>query len=79
MYNLDENLLIIQALAVCIARKKQKSNRRERKLIELEEANVTGLRQARRTYYKGLSEIRNLEAFKLKFENEFENEFRINQ
>lgn len=67
----NEQLMIIQALGTCIARKKQKSNRRKRILEESESKEETGLHQLRRNVYKGIEEIQEFENLKQKLENEF--------
>jgi len=67
-----EQLMIIQALGICIARKNQKSNRRQRLLANAEDEGQTGLHQLRRNVYKGLEEIQQFEILKLKLENEFD-------
>ena len=58
MQNKNEQLMIIQALGTCIARKIQKSNRRERILKIAEEKGETCLHQLRRNLHKGLEEIK---------------------
>lgn len=68
----NEQLLIIQALGTCIARKRQKSNRRQRILQDAEAKGETGLHQLRRNVYKGFEEIAELELLKEKLENEFD-------
>ena len=73
MKNKNEQLMIIQALGTCIARKKQKANRRQRILKDAEEKGETGLHQLRRNVFKGLEEINEFENLKLKLENEFSN------
>jgi len=67
-----EQLMIIEALGTCIARRKQKSNRRQRMLAQFEAEGVTGLHQLRRNIYRGLENIREFEIIKLKLENEFD-------
>lgn len=67
---MNEQLMIIQALGTCIARKKQKSNRRQRKLQKAQENNEPGLHQLRRNVYKGIEEIKEFELLKEKLENE---------
>lgn len=68
----NEQLMIIQALGTCIARKRQKSNRRLRILQDAEAKQETGLHQLRRNVYKGFEEIADLELLKEKLENEFD-------
>ena len=68
----DEQLMIIQALGTCIARKNQKSNRRQRILKDAEEKGETGLHQLRRNVYKGIEEIAEFETLKQRLENEFD-------
>jgi hypothetical protein len=67
----NEELMIIQALRTCIARKKQKSNRIQRILKEAEEKCETGLHQLRRNVYKEIQQISEFETLKQKLENEF--------
>ena len=67
----NEQLMIIQALGTCIARKKQKSNRLQRILANAEDEWQTGLHKIRRNVYKGLEEIKEFEILKLKLENEY--------
>lgn len=71
----DEQLMIIQALGVCISRKIQKSNRRKRILQDAEEKKEAGLHQLRRSVYKGLEEIKAFEVLKDKIEKEFNFQF----
>lgn len=66
--------MIIQALGTCVARKRQKNNRRQRILREAEENKETGLHQLRRNVYKGFEEIADLELLKEKLEQEFPTE-----
>jgi hypothetical protein len=66
-----EQLMIIQALGTCIARKNQKSNRRQRLLANAEAEGQTGLHQLRRNVYKGIEEIKEFETLKERLENEF--------
>ena len=68
----NEQLMIIQALGTCIARKNQKSNRRQRILKDAVEKGETGLHQLRRNVYKGLEEIKEFETLKERLENEFD-------
>lgn len=68
----NEQLMIIQTLRTCIARKRQKSNRRQRILQDAE--GETGLHQLRRNVYKGFEEIAELELLKEKLEAEFATE-----
>ena len=68
----NEQLMIIQALGTCICRKRQKNNRRMRKLQEAEENKETGLHQLRRAIYKVFEEIADLELLKERLENEFD-------
>ena len=67
----NEQLMIIQALGTCIARKNQKSNRRQRILKDAEEKGEIGLHQLRRNVYKGFEEIKEFETLKERLENEF--------
>ena len=67
-----EQLMIIQALGTCIARKNQKANRRQRILKQAEADGVVGLHQLRRNVFKGFEEIKEFEKLKLKIENEFD-------
>ena len=67
----NEQLMIIQALGTCIARKGQKSNRRQRILKDAEEKGETGLHQLRRNVYKGIEEIAEFQVLKERLENEF--------
>ena len=67
----NEQLMIIQALGTCIARKNQKSNRRQRLLSNAEAEGQTGLHQLRRNVYKGIEEIKEFETLKERLENEF--------
>lgn len=69
--NKDEQLMIIQALGICIARKNQKANRRQRILKDAEEKGETGLHKLRRNVYKGFEEIKEFQSLKEKIENEF--------
>ena len=69
--NKDEQLMIIQALGTCIARKRQKTNRRERILKQAETDGKTGLHQLRRNVYKGFAEIKEFEKLKEKLEDDF--------
>lgn len=68
----DELIMIIQAISTCIARKKQKANRRQRILEDLQAKNQTGLHQLKRTMHKGLREIEDFEKLKTKLETDFE-------
>lgn len=68
----NEQLMIIQALGTCIARKKQKANRRQRILKQAETDGETGLHQLRRNVYKGFEEIKEFEKLKEKLEDEFD-------
>ena len=68
----NEQLMIIQALGTCIARKNQKSNRRQRLLANAETEGQTGLHQLRRNVYKGIEEIKEFELLKEKLENELD-------
>jgi hypothetical protein len=70
--NKNELLMCIQSVSVLIARKKQKSNRRQRILKRAETDGETGLHQLRRSVYKGIIEIKEFEIFKEKLENEFD-------
>lgn len=67
-----EQLMIIQALGTCIARKGQKSNRRQRLLATAEAEGQTGLHQLRRNVYKGIKEIKEFQSLKERLENEFD-------
>lgn len=71
----DEQLLIIQALGTCIARRRQKANRRQRILQQAEEKGETGLHQLRRNVYRGFAQIEEFEALKERLENEFDYKF----
>jgi hypothetical protein len=68
----EEQLLIIQAVQTCIARKRQKLNRRKRIIAKLIEEQKTGLHQFRRTIHKNEVEIQQLEEIKTKLEIEFD-------
>ena len=70
----DEQLMIIQALGTCIARKNQKANRRQRILKKAEADGETCLHQLRRNVYKGFEEIKEFETLKQRLENEFDND-----
>lgn len=72
MKNKSEQLMIIQALSTCIARKNQKSNRRQRILKQAELNGETGLHQLRRNVYKGIEEIKEFQSLKERLENEFD-------
>lgn len=74
MQNKNEQLMIIQALSTCIARKSQKANRRQRILKQAETDGETGLHQLRRNVYKGFEEIKEYQSLKEKLENEFDKE-----
>ena len=67
-----EQLMIIEALGTLIARRKQKNNRRERKLQQLEVEGVTGLHQLRRNIYRVAEEILHFELLKERLEGEFD-------
>lgn len=71
--NANEQLMLIQALGTCIARKKQKTTRRQRILKTAEEKGEPGLHQLRRNLYKGIEEIKEFETLKERLENEFRN------
>lgn len=73
--NKDEQLMIIQALGTCIARKNQKANRRQRILKQAETDGETGLHKLRRNVYKGFEEIKEFEKLKEKLEFEFDEKF----
>jgi hypothetical protein len=73
MKSKNEQLMIIQALSTCIARKKQKYNRRKRILEDSENKGEIGLHQLRRNVFKGIEEIKEFETLKSKLENEFSN------
>ena len=73
--NKNEQLMIIQALRTCIARKNQKANRRQRILQQAEEKGETGLHQLRRNVYRGFAQIEEFEALKERLENEFDYKF----
>ena len=70
----NEQLMIIQALGTCIARKKQKVNRRLRILKYAQDKEESGLHQLRRNIFKSKEEIREFETLKERLENEFDNE-----
>ena len=74
MQTKDELMLLIQAVSVCIARKRQKANRRQRILEDLQTAGTTGLHQFKRTIHKGLREIQEFKMLKQKLEKDFEND-----
>ena len=67
-----EQLMIIQALGTCIARKNQKSNRRQRILEKAMNDGEIGLHQLRRNIHKGIEEIKEFELLKERLENEFD-------
>jgi len=72
--NKNEQLLIIQALTTCIARRSQKHNRRKRILKDLEEKKEPGLHQLRRNIYKGIEKIKEFELLREKLINQFNDE-----
>ena len=77
MQNKNEQLMIIQALGTCIARKIQKSNRRERILKIAEEKGETCLHQLRRNLHKGLEEIKEFQKLKEKLEKKYDKNFEL--
>lgn len=70
----NEQLMILQSLGICIARKKQKSNRRQRILKDAESKEETGLHQLRRNVFKGIEEIKEFELLRDKLQNSFDND-----
>ncbi len=71
LINQKELLMCIQSVSILIARKKQKSNRRQRILKDAEQKCETGLHQLRRNVFKGIEEIKEFEILKEKLENDF--------
>jgi hypothetical protein len=68
----DQQLMIIEALATCIARKNQKLNRKKRILKDSEEKGETRLHQFRRNVYRSMEDIKKFQELKQKLESEFE-------